>query len=77
MTAVLTEPALDTARRDYTPQGVADAFGLKSRNPVVRACERGDLRHVRTPGGHYRIAGADALAWWRSFQTPAPNGGVK
>lgn len=45
----------------YTPAEVAEIMRV-SRAAVVRWCDNGDLRSIRTPGRHRRIFRADVDA---------------
>lgn len=49
-------------RRGWTPQALADALRSGgypgSRATLQRACQRGDIPHVTTDGGHRRICPA-------------------
>ena len=53
-TSIAQEPLEFLSRRD-----VARLFGV-SVSTVTRWAQRGLLRTVRTPGGHYRFPAADA-----------------
>jgi excisionase family DNA binding protein len=63
-------PSKEVAMTELTPKRMAEAIGV-SESSVKRWADEGAIAVNRTPGGHRRIAAADAVRFIREIGLPA------